>query len=122
MITTHWDRALGIVRHHCSGLTSMEEVVTELSETIDHRDYLETKASLWDMRGGEFQATQMDIKNYVPALRSIASRGSKPRKVAWVVQYEWQKAVMEQLFDEHDWTSEWRTFTSESEAFMWRRY
>ena len=97
----------------------MSDVMRSLATAISHPDYFKTKATIWDMRAGDFNVSAQELENSVPAIEGVTALPSNGRRVAWVVEFQAEAEIMEAIYRDHPWTSKWRMFTSIRQAEEW---
>ncbi len=118
MIETRWD-ADGVIRYSCFGTVQIQDFVATLRTTVEDERYASTRASIWDLRGGQFTVSYCDQKAFASVFLNILDTPKVVRKVAWVVQFMTLAAIVDLYYREYEWPAEWRTFSQYEEAESW---
>ena len=119
MISTTWNIDEGLALFVGSGQVSLIDIGTALQEAMSKDEYAATNASVWVLSDAELDVSQSDIYELIPSIEALAAAAPEGRKLAWVVEFELHKAIIDLVYKDYQWMSEWRVFQDLDEALAW---
>ena len=111
------DRRIAIHRGHGTLLLAELPAVTRrlaADPTFDP-DY----AIVWDLRECDIGITFEEIVHLDPLIVELANQFRPGGKTAWVASTALGEAIIKLLYREHNWSAEWRTFSTLNAAVAW---
>ena len=120
MITSELNVENGVVLHRCEGAITIFDIMRTAANTLSDQENIQF-SSVWDLRNSEVSANQYQIFDNSAALLALDRRGLAGRKVAWLVNFDYQMQILEDIYRSREWVSVWRVFKSRSDAESWIR-
>ena len=119
MISTTWSTEEGLALFVGSGQVSLADIGRALQDAMSTEFYARTNASVWMLADAELDVTQADIYELIPSIEAIAASAPEGRKLAWVVEFELHKAIIDLIYKDYEWITEWRVFHKVDDALAW---
>ena len=119
MISTTWNTEQRLALFVGSGQVSLTDIGRALQDAMASECYARTGASVWMLADAELDVTQSDIYELIPSIEAIAASAPKGRKLAWVVEFELHRAIIDLIYKDYEWITEWRVFHNVDDALTW---
>lgn len=119
MIETEIDNSQRIAIHRCTGKLLMEDVFISAQRLFANPGFERDYEVVWDLRDSEIAITLEEIINLASAIVQHANEARPSGKTAWVAPSAFADSIIRLLYDQHEWSTEWRTFSTMDAAIAW---
>ena len=117
-VVTKHDAERGLYVFVCSGEIGVKNIRLAARELYSRKDYDAKLPSLWDLRTAALWVSASEVMQGKQSTNVI--NGLRPTgKTAWVVSSHLDKALLNIIYDEHNWATSWAYFDSLEEAYAW---
>jgi len=119
MIETEIDHAQQIAVHKCTGELMMEDVFISAQRLFQNSDFKPDYEVVWDLRHSRIAITLEEIINLASVIVKHANQARPSGKTAWVAPSAFAESIIRLLYEQHEWSTEWRTFSTMDAALAW---
>jgi hypothetical protein len=119
LIHTSIDTESGIVYQVGEGEVSLNDILLAMVNSFDHPRFNPEFSVLWDFLNAEVKISFYEIENLPSSIVDLANVKRPEGKTAWVPRTAYGEVTLRMLYEEHEWRSTWRTFTTLDAAVAW---
>ena len=120
MLHTEIDTARKLVVHTAApGVLRLTDVLSTAVSSFRHPDFHPEFSVVWDLRGCQVGITLQEIIDLHPTIVARANAVRPSGKTAWVAPNAFSESIIQLLYKQHNWSAEWRTFSTVESAIVW---
>ena len=111
------DRRLAI--HRADGDLTLAGILLAMQSLQENPAFEPDFAVVWDLRDNILLISLHEIIHLPSSIVQMANKLRPRGKVAWVPATHLGETIINSLYEEHDWSQEWRAFQSLDDALKW---
>ena len=120
MFTTEIDTRRRLATHRTNGGTlQLSDVLWAAQSLFQNPDFGPDMAVIWDLRNCDVGITIQEIISLDSLLVERANAARPSGKTAWVASTSMEESILRLLYSQHDWGTEWQTFSTLDAAIAW---
>ena len=119
MIQSAYDAEMGVMIHVGHGEIALQEIVQAIAQWFKHEEFDPATPVLWDFSDAFLAIASDELAPVYDIVRAATDRKRKGGRTAWVHWSSLTRSLIELIFAEFDWGSDWQTFASREAGLRW---
>lgn len=120
MFSTEIDTVRKLAIHRSTGGNiQLSDVLAAGQGLFAHTDFEAEFSVIWDLRDCGVGITLQEILVLDPRIVEYANAARPIGKTAWIASTALGESIIKLLYGHHDWSAEWRTFSTMDAAVAW---